>query len=56
MMCKVNVNNMPKETEAYVVAKLVDGKLWFWGSWDDRKMAEKVAEEFDNGIVVNNID
>jgi hypothetical protein len=47
---------MPEETDQFVVARFNDGQLWYWGSWPDKKSAEKVAKKFDNGIVVENID
>lgn len=56
MLCKVYVNNMPEETEQFVVARLNNGELWYWGSWSDKESAEKVAKTFPNGIVVENID
>lgn len=56
MFCKVKVENISNQSRQYVVARLVDGKLWYWGSWDDKKSADKVAMEFSNGIVVENID
>lgn len=47
------VNNLDVEHERFVVARLVDGELWYWGSWDDEKAAERVAQQFDNGVVVD---
>lgn len=29
------VNNLPKDVKAYVVAREVEGDLWFWGTWDN---------------------
>ena len=51
-MCKVKVNNKPEDTEKYIVARYVAGELWYWGSWDDYKSAKKVADDYENGIVV----
>ena len=48
----VEVQNMPEETEQYIVARYVAGELWYWGSWDNRKSAQNVADTFENGIVV----
>ena len=49
------VNNMPKyaETKKYIVARRVDGELWFWGAWDDRNTANEVALEI-GGITLRN--
>lgn len=49
----MKVNNLDSEHERFVVARLVDGELWYWGSWDDDKAAKRVAQQFDNGVVVD---
>ncbi len=49
----LKVNNLPKDHDRYVVARLVDVELWFWGSWEDRGAAERAAATFDNGVVVD---
>lgn len=46
------VKNVPEMTDKYIVAKLIGGVLWYWGSWDDFGEAFKVAVNFPNGIVV----
>ena len=28
------IYNLPVSYEHYIVAREVDGELWFWGSWD----------------------
>lgn len=48
----VRVCNMPDRYSKYVVARSVGGKLWFWGSWEDSKKANSVADEIGNAIVV----
>ena len=52
---KVSVFNLPPDYKKYVVARYVDGKLWFWGSWDDKDRADEVAEEI-GGIVTERIE
>lgn len=52
MIAKVKVLNTPKETDKYIVARLVMGVLWFWGSWNDKDAADRVAEQFENGLVL----
>ena len=47
----MNVNNLPAIHKAFVVARAVDGELWFWGSWDSEETAHTVANDI-NGIVV----
>lgn len=36
----------------YVVARRVEGKLWFWGAWNDRDTANRIADSLGNGVVV----
>lgn len=52
---KVTINNLPDyQLSRYIVARVADGKLWFWGTWEDREEAERVAAELGNGVVVEN--
>lgn len=39
----MTINNMPTTVRAWIVAREVNEELWFWGSWDDREVAENVA-------------
>jgi hypothetical protein len=50
------VNNVPNETEKYVVARWSDEmrSLWYWGSWDNLEDAEEAAKN-TGGIVVRRI-
>lgn len=50
------INNIPTYANEYkyIVARRVDGKLWFWGAWNDRDKANDVAEELGNGVVLVN--
>lgn len=49
---KTEVLNIDKDHEKYVVAKVGLGTLWYWGSWADKKDAEKAAEQLQNAIVL----
>lgn len=52
-----SVQNMPKEkTDRYLVARLNMNLLWYWGSWDTKEAAERVAEQFENGVVLERTD
>lgn len=51
-MARVKVWNIAKHTDRYIVARLVMGQLWYWGSWDDEEAAKRVAAQFDNGLVL----
>lgn len=50
----VIINNMPKYAmeRNYVVARYVDGSLWFYGAWDEINEATRIADELGNGLVV----
>lgn len=54
-MQKMNVNNVPDyawELPIWVVRfDGKDGSLWFWGAWNDKEQAVRVAKEI-NGIVI----
>lgn len=51
----MKINNLPEyaKTKKYIVARRVDGELWFWGAWDDRDTANEVALE-EGGITIKN--
>lgn len=51
MKCIVEAMNVPKDHDKYIVARLNQGKLWYWGSWDDEMEAKRTAL-WINGIVV----
>ena len=52
----IKVQNVPEITNKYIVARLVDGVLWYWGSWENFDDAFNVAVDFPNGIVVERCD
>lgn len=37
----------------YIVARRVDGELYFWGAWNDRNKANEVAIEIGGEVVTN---
>lgn len=45
------VRNVTEGSERFVVAKVDDTDLWYWGRWDDYGRAKEVAEEV-GGIVL----
>lgn len=53
--CLAEVNNLPDEIEKYVVARVCDGELWFWGTWDDKDEAERAVNDVENGILLRRI-
>ena len=52
MLCEVSVNNVPKDAEKFIVARLTSGELWYYGSWENKESAVRVASTFKNGVVV----
>ena len=51
MRCNVEVFNVPKDHDKYIVARLNEGELWYWGSWEDYQFANQAARVI-RGIVV----
>ena len=51
----VRVNRVPDYANAYRfwVVRLNSAELWFYGAWNDRADANRVARE-ENGFVVEN--
>lgn len=37
---QMQINKLPMDYKKNVVAMLVDGEFWYWGSWDDKSKAE----------------
>lgn len=52
MEAKVKVYNCPSDADKYIVCRLSNGELWYWGSYEDESEAIEVADEFENGLVV----
>lgn len=51
-LASVNVQNVSRDPERYIVARLVDGAMWYYGSWGDVDEAYDAAGQFDNAIVL----
>ena len=51
---RAKVNNLPDEPKRYVVARVIDGGLWFWGSYEAEEMANRAAKEIE-GVVLENV-
>ena len=49
---EVKVENISEGKAKYVVARLVEGKLWYYGRYETTERANEVAQEFDNGLVL----
>jgi len=49
--CQIVIHNVPNHARGYIVARLSNNALWYWGCWDDEKEAEECASTI-GGIVV----
>ena len=45
------INNLPTDHKRYVVARIVDGDYWFWGSWDNKEDAQRAVSEISDSII-----
>lgn len=52
----MNLINAPEYASHYefVVAREINGELWFWGAYSNGFKADKVANEI-GGIVIHNV-
>ena len=52
----MKIQNMPEYADHYefVVAREIDGELWFWGAYADRYKADQVAYDVA-GVVIHNV-
>ena len=55
MWFTVSVYNTPDyaENHNFIVSRLVENNLWFYGAYDEIEKAREVAEEIDGLVVVN---
>ena len=47
------INNIPERTEAYIVAREIDGEFWFYATFADGDKANACADEI-GGVVFSN--
>lgn len=43
--------NLPNTYKKYIVVRVEDGKMWYWGSWDSLDIAEDNVKIID-GILL----
>ena len=48
----MRINNVPTTHKRFVVARIVDGECWYWGSWDNADDAQRIATELEGDCVV----
>ena len=53
MIVKVNVNNLPSKIErGFMVVRLFNADLWYYGQYKDESRAIQAAQEIGNGLVM----
>lgn len=54
--CQVEVNNVPEDTEEWIVCRWNpnDNTLWYYGSWETKEQAKEIAKFLD-GILVRRV-
>lgn len=53
--CLVEIKNMSPNAEKFIVARVSQNELWYWGSWKNKDQAKEIAKIVD-GIVVERLD
>ena len=48
----IKVYNAPADVLNYVVARLVDGQLWYWGTFKDYESADLCRQQLGDSAVV----
>ncbi len=49
------VLNVSKGDRPYVVARVSEGQLWYWGRWDDYDKALEVAKEIEGVVLIDEV-
>jgi len=52
---KVEVNNVPNNAQKYIIARLVNSKLWYYSSFNNEEKAEQELDnlsELDDNVVM----
>lgn len=57
MTVNLTINNFPETNEpGFIVSRLVDNELWFYGIYPTRERAEEVAEIVGECVVCERMD
>lgn len=46
-----SIINLPNTYKKYIVVRVEDGKMWYWGSWDSLDIAKDIVKIID-GILL----
>ena len=49
------IKNLPNYANEYkyIVARRINGELWFWGAWNNRNKANEVAIEIGGEVITH---
>lgn len=47
----IKINNAPMNLKAYTVCRVFEEELWFWGTYEEKEQACKVAKEI-GGVII----
>lgn len=53
--CTITVNNLPddfQQSGKYLVVRISEGALWYYGAYTEKHRADYAAFEIGNGLVV----
>ena len=48
-----NVRENARGAEGYMVVRLVDGELWFYGLYEDEERAKSAVAELGNAFIID---
>ena len=53
----MKINNLPNNYNHYewIVARMVEGAAWYYGTWHDRDKANEVALEVDGYVIASSM-
>lgn len=49
------VKNVTPGNRKFVVARVSEGELWYWGRWDDYDDALSVAKDIDGVVLIDEV-
>ena len=57
MTRQIKIHNMPDYAKDYefLVVRVVNGEYWFYGAYTNGFLADNIAVEIKNGVVVHNV-
>jgi len=53
MKAEVEIKHCPAEPRRFVVARVEEGALWYWGSWNTEGLAKIAAEDVAGAVLID---